>query len=290
MDIEKLEKLSQLRASGMLTDEEFAAQKAKLLSGGGGGAPVMWISLGALVIVALAAAAVIILKPSFSKPGSTQSDTAASAPIPPPLAQPPAEPRPSGAATQSKIDSLFNVDRLGGYLPKFEAVAGLPDEVSGETRDYKVDGCEISVEAADKTIKSITLQVSENCQPNRVLVGGGDWTFDKVAEKVGGGPFSADCLRLCGNAYDPSVYMTIEGGHADNWLDIQIEAKLVGDPAVDAANKWETAMVAAEGEDYVIDLKFVCDQKYDDLASSLFTNVRITAVTIGKFLPKPKCD
>jgi hypothetical protein len=43
--VEALERLAQLRASGVLTDEEFGAEKARLL--GNGGAPAVQVPPGA---------------------------------------------------------------------------------------------------------------------------------------------------------------------------------------------------------------------------------------------------
>lgn len=59
--------------------------------------------------------------------------------------------------------------------------------------------------------------------------------------------FYADCLDLCGNAYDPSVYALWEGPHAVSFTQVMLEVVLAGDQAVNAAYNWREAISKAKG-------------------------------------------
>lgn len=94
---------------------------------------------------------------------------------------------------------------------------------------------------------------------------------------------------MCGNAADPSVYAHWEGPHAVDFREVLLEVVLVSDAAIDAADQWQSQMRKAEGDDYVMETRFNCDQKYAAIAQKAFEQVPVTAVTIGSELKAPGC-
>ncbi|KAG1445153.1 hypothetical protein G6F57_017648 [Rhizopus arrhizus] len=59
--------------------------------------------------------------------------------------------------------------------------------------------------------------------------------------------------------------------------------------AADAADQWEAHMKKAAGNDYVINTKFNCETRFDDVAEAAFKDVPVNAITIGYGLPTERC-
>ncbi|WP_259744567.1 hypothetical protein [Pseudomonas protegens] len=102
-----------------------------------------------------------------------------------------------------------------------------------------------------------------------------------TASSGGGLSYSASCLSMCGNAADPSVYAHREGLSAIGFREVLLEVVLASDAAPNAACQWEAQMRKVEGDDYVMETRFNCDQKYDAIAQKAFEKVHVSAVTIG---------
>ncbi|ATE58986.1 hypothetical protein CCZ27_02550 [Thauera sinica] len=115
-------------------------------------------------------------------------------------------------------------------------------------------------------------------------------SFGSFQESAGRTLFYADCLSGCGNASDPSVYAHWEGTRALDFLEVMLEVRLVGDAAIAAADQWQSAMVSAESEDWIMESGFNCDPgKYGEVARKAFAAVQPEAITIGRGLAVPRC-
>ncbi|WP_288637872.1 hypothetical protein [uncultured Oxalobacter sp.] len=190
---------------------------------------------------------------------------------------------------KSKLDEIFTTEMLSSDLPSLEKLAGKPKDKFGNTREYKVGKCPLTVYTDGKSISSIEMKVSPSCTfdisniaPNlpkntyaHTLTHG---QFDAITN--GGGQFMADCLGMCGNAADPSVYHYWQAPRSDQFVEFMLETQLVTDKASNAASKWENIMRKKEGEDFVMYTKFNCG-KYDRDAHRLFKNVPITHIRVG---------
>lgn len=191
------------------------------------------------------------------------------------------------------LDEIFTSDMLGstvGYLEKF---TGVPKVINDDVNEYRIGPCSILAYKANGHINSLQLlEVSKQCTFDLGKMMGPDGTYvhqltyGKVAHIFGKGHFTANCLGICGNAYDPSIYMTISGGYIVNYKDIQLETLLSDDEALKASIDWENHMVEQEGNDYVSSLEFNKTDKYDDVAFEYFKNVPITSIRIGYHISK----
>jgi hypothetical protein len=115
-------------------------------------------------------------------------------------------------------------------------------------------------------------------------------TFGAFDESLGGDfVFSADCLTLCGNAYEPSVYALWDGPHAVSYIQVLLEVTLSSDEAIAASDVGAGQIVKAKGEDFVTDTTFNCDPQFSAGAKKAFASVPVTAVTIGTWLTSPWC-
>lgn len=204
----------------------------------------------------------------------------------------------TGIAQAATVHEVFNGDMLGTSLRYFESVAGIPRMSHADTHTFRVQGCTINATVANQHISALRLELGPQCTPDlTTFIGdygpgaGAPLTPGALGLSSGGSlKFAADCLTLCGNAMDPSVYALWDGPRAAGFLQIRLEVMLVDGAALDAADSWERAMTAAAGEDYVLDTRFNCDTRFDEMATTLFRNVPVTAVTIGHDLNMPGCD
>jgi len=215
---------------------------------------------------------------------STPKNSSSQAPQTPTAVSPPSEAIAASGGEGSKLQQAFDFP-IGGYLPKFEQIAGLPDSAAGGSRTYTVSGCTVSVFAEGTTVRGIGLpDITKECA---VLVDDKidvrELTLGQFDELFGPGLYSATCLEMCGNAADPSVFSVAEGSHVDLFINHRAEVKLVADNAMVAAAHWSSLMKSKEGEDYVEEGKYNCDHKYDVEAAREFTGVKITGFYVGEF-------
>lgn len=201
------------------------------------------------------------------------------------------------AQAQATVTQVFNGEMLGTNLKYFESVAGVARTSFGDTHTYKVQGCEITADATGGTVHQLRLALSPACKADLSSFIGDfapsanqPLTFAALHQSTGGPlEFYADCLEMCGNAYDPSVYALWEGPRAIGFTQVKVEAMLTDDAAIDAASKWSAEMKKHKGEEFVVDNKYNCDRSFDPIALQSFKPVAITAVTIGTELSKPGC-
>src|SRR5256885_12885149 len=62
-------------------------------------------------------------------------------------------------------------------------------------------------------------------------------TFGALDEAVGSGQYLADCLRDCGNAYVPSVYLVAQGSRAWQFRQVMLTAELATDPIIERSEE-----------------------------------------------------
>lgn len=199
------------------------------------------------------------------------------------------------AAAPSVMAELFSHDVLGMNLAYVEKLAGPAIRSQMHYHHFKVEGCEfvLKTDDKDKAVVDMEIEITPTCNlPLEPLLGSfaddtprlHDLNFTNLQETLGGA-FYADCLTMCGNAYDPSVYMHAEGPRALNFVEFQLRVKLVDDAAIEASNLWEEAMKAGESEDYVIDTRFNCEPyKYREVAAKAFAKVKPHSLRFGSGL------
>lgn len=217
---------------------------------------------------------------------------------------------PSGGAAPKVVagplQRIFQPEMIGATLPYLEQFSGPPRNISadGLERTYKVDRCEFTAyvaQGANPSISALRFAIAPGCDGDLSLFLGAtpgassllsELTFAKFEAMAGFGVnYYADCLSLCGNAADPSVYAYWEGPRSVAFLQVMLEVVLVDDASNAAAEQWRGAMAAQESEDWIIDTRFNCTpEKYGDVARKAFAAVKPTAITLGHGLPAPRCD
>lgn len=196
---------------------------------------------------------------------------------------------------------VFNGAMLGVNQRYFESMAGIPQSSGENEHTFIVQGCTVIAHISDGTVYALSLDITPECQPDLTsFIGsfapdlGQPLTFGAFEQSANGGSslsYYADCLGLCGNAYDPSVYGYWEGPRAIQNMKVVLEVQLVDGPAIDASFAWARHMINNMGEDWVIATKFNCSNQFEQTASDAFQNILATKVTIGSDVTIPvSCD
>src|SRR5438128_2091633 len=86
---------------------------------------------------------------------------------------------------------------------------------------------------------------------------------------------------------DPTVRFHWEGPHAMNFLTVDLISVIAYDESINAASRWSNLMTAVEGQQYVLNVRFNCDAKYQQLGSQIFRNVEVSEIIVGY---SPKLD
>lgn len=212
----------------------------------------------------------------------------------------------ANATAAERLAKIFHPEMIGANLAYFENVSGparntFTGKHSVTYSYYKVDGCEITAQIMKGSVQVIELdKLSPKCtfDLNIFLPNAGKGSlpalhsmkfgeFDALTRQ---GYYSADCLTLCGNAYDPSVYEYFQASHADQGIEVRLGVVLVGDDAIKAASAWAEEMSKGEGDTWVVDRKFACTRKYNAVAQRLFRKVKVTSVAVGYGLSVNDCE
>ncbi|EGH98981.1 MULTISPECIES: hypothetical protein [Pseudomonas syringae group] len=202
-----------------------------------------------------------------------------------------------GTAQAASVAEVFTGEMLGKNQRYFESIAGIPRESNGNNHEFMVQGCNITASIDAGKVTSLRLEVTPKCQADLnsfistyAPAPGKPLTIGSFDDSSGGGlRYSADCLTMCGNSHDPSVYALWEGPHAVNWMQVLLEVTLSSDEAIAASDTWRSEIQKAKGEDFVVDTAFNCKPEFEASAKKAFEKVAVTAVTIGTGLVSPGC-
>jgi predicted aspartyl protease len=235
----------------------------------------------------------------------------------PPQRIDPAPTRPSAPALPkgASLQDLFNMDMLNVQLPFLESRVGVARRVyniAGEQeRTYTIDGCDVTAYVRKNEVVAYGLILGgtqgwrsskEDCNvliPGSAGTGFADGklverqglrtnnlTIGKFIDVMGmgigqrGSLFRAACITSCGNAADPTVEFHWDGPHALGFLNIDLISIIAYGASIDAADRWESIMTKAEGKDYVLNARFNCDAKYENIGLQLFRNVEVYQIII----------
>lgn len=197
--------------------------------------------------------------------------------------------------TGSKLSQIFTPTMLGSTVQYLEQVTGVAKNSSKGSKTYLVQGCEVTAGISAGAVKSLSLKVSDKCgfDLNAFLANGMNGTFPPVNKMTfgqfdtvtgGKGRYTADCLWLCGNGYTQSAFEKLAGSRMNGFTDVILGVTLTANDALDASSSWKDVMMPKEGEDWVVDAKFNCTNKYNADAQKAFQAIKITSITIGNGL------
>ena len=198
----------------------------------------------------------------------------------------------------SKLTRVFDPEMLGANIEYLEQIVGVARNSYGNVRIYKVDSCEVNVQINNGKIENLKLYPSSICtfDLNLFLSNYGqlprpeELTFGDFTDLVGSGRMYASCLSMCGNASEPVVSLSWQGGRLDGVLEVLIETQLVTDKVISAADEWQAAMERHNGKQWVDERRFNCEEPQNDLAIKAMAIAPVWAITVGYRIPVERCD
>jgi len=215
--------------------------------------------------------------------------------------------------TRVSLQDIFNADMLNVRMPFLESRVGVARRVfnvAGEQgRTYVIDGCDVTAYIRKKEVVAYSL-VLGGSEPWRSAKGNcnidistftdetlrtNDLTIGKFINVMGTGLagmgltgfgadprnlFRAACITSCGNAADPTVEFHWDGPLASGLLKIDLISTISDSTSIDAAERWKNLITKAEGETYVINAKYNCDERYQKIGLQLFRDVQVHEIII----------
>lgn len=189
-------------------------------------------------------------------------------------------------ASSARLEKLFSPQTIGAPLSSVAAGLGKPIDVLGNERTYSVDGCKVLIAQLNGKVQTVAMDVSPQCNVSlndlmRSVPPLHQMSFGGFEARLDAGNYGADCLKLCGNVSNPSVYQTWSLDTLDNPIEFRASAKLITGAAITASKTWGDRILKEKGMDYVIDNEFNCNPDYDAQARLLFRDIRITRIEMG---------
>jgi hypothetical protein len=208
---------------------------------------------------------------------------------------------PDSASAADKLSSIFNFDMLNVQPAFLENITGparsMDTDATGvEVRDYRVDGCQVQAFFEKNLARRYALVLTPKCNFNLgAFVPGYASTKGLTVGKFADGQqhpqlrLHSDCIYNCGNAADPSVDFTWEGPHSVNFVYVALTVTIADTIALGASQVLEDQMSKNEGQEYLLETKFNCDRKYDEMAVRDFAKAPVNEIVIG-FAGKDACQ
>ena len=248
--------------------------------------------------LAIAAAAIALMAGCQQ---ADPSDTAAAAP-----AQAESNPQAAAAqraaepvqqATAPNLSAIIRVDTIGATKAFVERTLGQSTYETEQEANYQIDGCAVSLSLAGNSVNAVSIALAPGCRFDMSgLVGSeqpvpveGPITFARFETLFGQARYTAPCLTLCGNAYDPYLDAVVGGSHANGFVDIAAHVLFVEDGALDAAAAWREQLTAVAGEDFVTSTGFNCDPRHDGIARQAFSTANVEMLRFGRELGTWDC-
>lgn len=191
---------------------------------------------------------------------------------------------PAALANTSKIEQIFSYDTIGVDVAYIESIIGIARKTDThyKTKNYVIDGCDLVVGYNEQSVETMTVNLTDHCRFNLKDIISYNETIpsDQVVFGLTGPvTYYADCLMMCGNAYDPSVYELHQGSRAENFRELLLGS---ANSDYEATSKWRDTMIAQQGEDWVLDNRYNCEpQKYSDIAAGALKGQPVDQITIG---------
>lgn len=296
-DFDKLERLVRLRDSGGVTEQEFLAEKAKLLSASGSntekGASAetrkRWlIGSGIALVVAMAIAGVVAVNRPTDEGGTSDIDVASPADAIP--VAPPADALQSESSVPAALPTAMppegsyawatSIFRIGENPAYIEKVLGPARHKSRRLLSYNLSGCPIDYQLQGNEVSGISMIVSMGCTPyvqGRIITP--QTQFSSVFRPSGF--LKTSCLINCGNKADPTVQYVAPGSHADNFIGASYETF----PSEEVTTAWASEIAKSKGVASDIDLPydaFYCPSRPSQVVVNAMKSATIQTVVVGK--------
>lgn len=182
------------------------------------------------------------------------------------------------------LEKLMQPDTLGESLMKLDKQIGPAQRVDKfyHTKSYQIEYCTLTISYKEDSIQSLEVQITPQCSFNTGSVIESTKTIAANKLTLGNvsGDFYADCLYMCGNAIEPSIYR-IENFNPPRYANLSNYQVMVTANTANTEGLVEQ-MIKQKGEDWVRENQFNCHpEKYNELASQLLKNTPVESIAIG---------
>ena len=196
-------------------------------------------------------------------------------------------------------NKLASREAIGLNLEYVVRVTGPAMRITDKQQQFDIQGCKftLTTDEAKQSIQGVQLELSKECSVNvgpiinadRPIMAS-DLTFAAADKFFLPGNYLSDCLADCGNAYDPSIYWTAEGGRADGFIKVVLSVPIVDSAVIEGAARWREAMLKTETEDWLVETGFNCTpQKYREIATREFSAMHPAFLSFGHSVEVPTC-
>lgn len=197
-------------------------------------------------------------------------------------------------STSNRLVRVMAADMLNVQIRYLESITGPARRVTprfgspGQERQYQINGCELTAIAVGTQVTAYRLRLSPTCTfeirrmvPNfRAQISANQVTFGMLA--VSFSPqYAPSCLSGCGNAADPQFSMHGEGSRADGNIEIVATAIHNNSQVSAAVERLHSAARRLMSDDAIMDGRFNCHARYQELSAQAFRDVRLQEITIG---------
>lgn len=210
----------------------------------------------------------------------------------------PSEPSQATQVSSPRLAQLLRLQSIGATKEFLERTTGPSTSETETGAQYTVDGCQVTLALAGKTVTSIDITLAKGCRFDLAGILGrptpmpvnGSLTFAQFEKTAGEAQYHSPCIEMCGNAFDPYVDAVIPGFHANGFNDVVARATFVGDDAIDASARWAQRLDAVAGKDFVTEAKFNCNASHDDIPRQLFASVGVQDIAFGSVEDDASCQ
>lgn len=250
VDLNRLEKLQELRQSGALSDDEFLVQKERLFASESqpSSQPKIILVLGGIALVVISITLGYLAAQRETEPYSralanNTPDTDA-----PDLAvpiEPATDPRAKAAPAAVGFQWAMNSTVIGLNPAFVESKLGVAKKKSANALIFDVEGCQVDYGVEGNKIVSAHSDVSGRCQP---VIDGRKVTPSTTFGSVAGtySKLISDCIFSCGNAADPTIDLYTAGYHANGFIDVIYHGGY-SDISSEAMDQWANAIRRQHG-------------------------------------------
>jgi hypothetical protein len=182
------------------------------------------------------------------------------------------------------LEKIFTRDTLGQTIAYFEQTVGparrfnRPDE-----RQYVVEDCVFYVKGENSVESLILDPITPRCDFSLEPFGYGaamasELRFDFFDY------YRSDCLRLCGNSVNTTIFGVASGAHANDWIGFIGGIEDSDDSSRSFDQLIDIVAKNHDGQEIFYDGSFNKDNIYNLIIKEIFGNIKLNRIKVGQFL------